>query len=275
MVVLKDKEIKEYYNYVKSQKTLSLKELDELLKKDDQVSKQKFINAYLYYVFVYAYQIYNYFAKYLEFNYSFEDFLQDGNLLLISLINRPLVKNSISLFSLYYWIKLKMVLEHKISNNKAKLALNKRLQILKARDDFFIINHREATISELVTLTKVSKNLVEAALLETPLDIESISENKVAHILGAHEIEEYVMDKIINGEDNEIINTCLLNLSEKEKMIVENVFGLNGDEVKSLGELAKEFHLSKQRIHQVKKKILKRIYDENKTLLDEYHKKRF
>ena len=74
MVVLENKEIREYYNYVKSQRTLSLKELEALLEKDDKVSKQKFVNGYLYNVFVYAYQIYNHFTKYLEFDYSFEDF---------------------------------------------------------------------------------------------------------------------------------------------------------------------------------------------------------
>lgn len=275
MVVLKDKEIREYYNYVKSQKTLSLKELDELLKKDDQVSKQKFVNAYLYYVFIYTYQIYNYFTKYVEVNYSFEDFLQDGNLLLLSIIERPNVKISISLFSLYYWSSLKMVLERKTSNNKANLTLYKRLQILKARDDFFRINKREATTSELVALTKLSKTLVEASLLEPSLDIENISENKIAYIVGASEIEEYVMDKITQEEDSEFINTCLLDFDEKEKMIIENVFGLNENEVKTLGELAKELHVSKQYVHEIKKKTLKKLYSENKMNFDEYHKKRF
>ena len=75
MVVLKNEEIREYYERVKSQRILTLKELETLLKKDDKISKQEFVNAYLYYVFVYAYQIYSYFTKYLEFDYSFEDFL--------------------------------------------------------------------------------------------------------------------------------------------------------------------------------------------------------
>jgi len=275
MVVLKNKEIKEYYEYVKSQRTLSLKELDELLKKGDKISKQEFVNAYLYYVFVYAYQIYSYFTKYLEFDYSFEDFLQDGNLLLLSLIDRPPVKDNISLFNWYYWVKLKMVLEHKISNNKAVLTLNKRLQVLKARDDFFRKNQREATIRELVSLTKLSKNLVESALLETSLDIENISENKIAYIIGAYEIEEYVMDKITQEEDSTFINTWLGDLNENEQKIVENIFGLNGNEVKSLGDLARESHVSRQYVHQVKKKIMKKLYSKNQTLLDEYYEKRF
>ena len=275
MVVLNNKAIREYYNYVKSQKTLSLKELDELLKKDDKNSKQKFVNAYLYYVFVYTYQIYNYFTKYLEVDYSFEDFLQDGNLLLLSIIKEQSVKPKISSFSLYYWINLKKVLEHKISINGAKLTISERLRILKCRDDFFRKNQREATIRELVSLTKLSKNLVESALLETSLDIENISENKIAYIIGAYEIEEYVMDKITQEEDSTFINTWLGDLNENEQKIVENIFGLNGNEVKSLGDLARESHVSRQYVHQVKKKIMKKLYSKNQTLLDEYYEKRF
>ena len=172
------------------------------------------------------------------------------------------------------YIYLKMFIECKISKF-SNLTLNKRLQILKAQDDFFKINQREATISELATLTKLSKNLVEATLLEPSLDIENISENKIAYLIGAYEIEEYVMDKIINEEDSEIVNRCLLELNENEKMIVESIFGLNENEVKSLGDLAKESHVSRQRIHEVKNKILKKIYSENKVVLDEYYMKRF
>lgn len=275
MVVLNNKAIREYYNYVKSQKTLSLKELDDLLKKDDKVSKQKFVNAYLYYVFVYAYQIYNYFTKYLEIDYSFEDFLQDGNLLLLSIIDRPRAKNNISLFSLYYWSTLKMVLERKISNNKANLTLYNRLCILKSRDDFFRINQREATINELVTLTKLSKNLVEAALLEPTLDIENLSENKINYLIGSYEVEEYVIDKIIQEKDCEIINQCLSDLTEKRRIIIEKFYGINENDEKSLSEIGEELNISKQCAHEMKNRSLKKLYKKNKSLLDLYHQVRF
>lgn len=275
MVVLNNKEIREYYNYVKSQKTLSLKELEALLEKDDQVSKRKFLNAYLYYVFVYAYQIYNYFTKYVEFNYSFEDFLQDGNLLLLSIIKEQNIKPKISSFSLYYWITLKRVLEHKICNHKATMTLNERVRIIKARDDFFRKNQREATINELVTLTKLSKNLVEAALLETSLDIENFSENKINYLIGSYEVEEYVIDKIINEKDCEIINQCLGDLTEKRRIIIEKFYGINENDEKSLSEIGEELNISKQCAHEMKNRSLKKIYKQNKRLLDLYHQVRF
>jgi len=275
MVVLNNKAIREYYNYVKSQKTLSLKELDELLKKDDKNSKQKFVNAYLYYVFVYTYQIYNYFTKYLEVDYSFEDFLQDGNLLLLSIIKEQSVKPKISSFSLYYWINLKKVLEHKISINGAKLTISERLRILKCRDDFFRKNQREATINELVTLTKLSKNLVEASLLETSLDIENLSENKINYLIGSYEVEEYVIDKIIQEKDCEIINQCLSDLTEKRRIIIEKFYGINENDEKSLSEIGEELNISKQCVHEMKNRSLKKIYNKNKILLDLYHQVRF
>jgi len=275
MVVLNNKAIREYYNYVKSQKTLSLKELDELLKKDDKNSKQKFVNAYLYYVFVYTYQIYNYFTKYLEVDYSFEDFLQDGNLLLLSIIKEQSVKPKISSFSLYYWINLKKVLEHKISINGAKLTISERLRILKCRDDFFRKNQREATINELVTLTKLSKNLVEASLLETSLDIENLSENKINYLIGSYEVEEYVIDKIIQEKDCEIINQCLSDLTEKRRIIIEKFYGINENDEKSLSEIGEELNISKQCVHEMKNRSLKKIYKKNKILLDLYHQVRF
>ena len=149
------------------------------------------------------------------------------------------------------------------------------MRIIKARDDFFRQNQSEATINDLVTLTKLSKNLVEAALLETSLDIENLSENKINYLIGSYEVEEYVMDKIIQEKDCEIINKCLGDLTEKRRIIIEKFYGINECDEKSLSEIWEKLNISKQCAHEMKNRSLKKIYKKNKRLLDLYHQVRF
>ena len=67
--------------------------------------------------------------------------------------------------------------------------------------------------------------------------------------------EVKIEKKFLNKSLNSVLNT----LTDKEKEIIQNRFGLNGFNVASLDKIAKRFNVSRERIRQIEKKALTRI----------------
>jgi RNA polymerase primary sigma factor len=68
-----------------------------------------------------------------------------------------------------------------------------------------------------------------------------------------------------------ILREKLLNiigiLEEREKIIIEDYFGLNGS-MRTLEEIGEDFNLTKERVRQIKEKALKKLRNESKVLFD-------
>lgn len=58
---------------------------------------------------------------------------------------------------------------------------------------------------------------------------------------------------------------CLLD--NREKIIIEDYFGLNGS-IRTLEEIGGDFNLTKERVRQIKEKALKKLRNESKVLFD-------
>jgi RNA polymerase primary sigma factor len=78
-----------------------------------------------------------------------------------------------------------------------------------------------------------------------------------------------------NPEDvfsaKQILREKLLNilclLDNREKVIIEDYFGLNGS-MRTLEEIGGEFNLTKERVRQIKEKALKKLRNESKVLFE-------
>jgi RNA polymerase primary sigma factor len=78
-----------------------------------------------------------------------------------------------------------------------------------------------------------------------------------------------------NREDvfntKQILREKLLNilnlLDDREKIIIEDYFGLNGS-IRTLEEIGLDFNLTKERVRQIKEKALKKLRNESKVLFD-------
>jgi RNA polymerase primary sigma factor len=68
-----------------------------------------------------------------------------------------------------------------------------------------------------------------------------------------------------------ILREKLLNiigiLEDREKVIIEDYFGLNGS-MRTLEEIGEDFNLTKERVRQIKEKALKKLRNESKVLFD-------
>jgi RNA polymerase primary sigma factor len=75
---------------------------------------------------------------------------------------------------------------------------------------------------------------------------------------------EQSADILLNSREE--LNKCLANvlrvLSERERIIIEKSFGINGVE-SSLEDLGEEFNCTKERVRQLKDKALKKLRNES------------
>ena len=76
-------------------------------------------------------------------------------------------------------------------------------------------------------------------------------------------------DEVFNSKDmlkSKLIN--LLNfLDEREKVIIEDYFGLTGTP-RTLEDIGGDFNLTKERVRQIKQKALRKIRNESDCLYD-------
>jgi RNA polymerase primary sigma factor len=63
------------------------------------------------------------------------------------------------------------------------------------------------------------------------------------------------------------VNNILSVLDEREKVIIEKYFGLNGIE-SNLEDLGEEFNCTKERIRQLKDKAIKKLRNESYSLIN-------
>ncbi|MDH4128311.1 MAG: RNA polymerase sigma factor RpoD/SigA [Spirochaetota bacterium] len=67
--------------------------------------------------------------------------------------------------------------------------------------------------------------------------------------------EEEMLEKHLKDS----INNTLKTLSEKEQLIINYRFGLNGTEALSLSEIGRRFNVTKERIRQIEKRAIKKL----------------
>lgn len=75
------------------------------------------------------------------------------------------------------------------------------------------------------------------------------------------ESDEHPDNQVIYSSLRENIDKLLNNLTDREKEIIENRFGLNGKEPQSLNKIGKKMNLTKERIRQIEKTAIRQIRD--------------
>ncbi len=237
-------------------------ELARAAAKGAQSAKEKLIKANLRFVVNVA-------KKYQNQGLTLSDLISEGNLGLITAVDKFDVEKGYHFISYaVWWIKqsiLKAICE---KSRMIRLPLNRAnelLQIEKVKREIGSNKDGEADIEEIADFLDMDKSRIndlinaskEFVSLETPLSSDKDA-NTISDLMedtkGAN--PEGVL---INSTLQDSIESVLSTLTEKESNVIRYRFGLNGERPHSLKEIGDKYNLTKERIRQIEKKAISRL----------------
>lgn len=237
-------------------------ELARKAAKEDQDAKDKLIQANLRFVVNVA-------KKYQNQGLTLSDLISEGNLGLITAVDKFDVEKGYHFISYaVWWIKqsiLKAICE---KSRMIRLPLNRAnelLQIEKVKREIGSNKDGEADIEEIADFLDMDKSRIndlinaskEFVSLETPLSSDKDA-NTISDLMedtkGA-DPEGILIDSTLQESIEKVLST----LTEKESNVIRYRFGLNGERPHSLKEIGDKYNLTKERIRQIEKKAISRL----------------
>lgn len=214
-----------YYKELKKYKPLTKEQEKELIikaKKGDLKAQNMILTANLKFVFSVA-------KKYKGHGVSMEDLIAEGNMGMVKAIKKFNVNYDIKFFSYAVWW------------------IRQSIQTLvKKTQQYKDIEKGEDELNSIVSDNAVSDSEDEiVSKRESVLPYEDEDTNRQIE-----ENRKVVVDKLLVGLDG------------REKLIIEQYYGLNGNKGQNLKEIGEKLGISKERVRQIKKRTLFRMRSE-------------
>ena len=246
---------------IKLLKTDEEKNLGKLIKEENSdIAKRKLIQANLRLVVSIA-------KKYVGQGVLFMDLVQEGSLGLIRAVEKFDYSKNFK-FSTYatWWIKQSII--RAIANNSKTIRIpvhmaDKVRKYKKAQCYLAQKLDREPTDAEIAEALHMSENMVrkikQAVMLE-PISLETSITDDLC-------LEDYIEDKSCNSPDEYTRNLLLKDgvceilkpLSQRERKVMINRFGLGCTTPKTLAQLGVIMGYSKERIRQIEDCAIKKL----------------
>ncbi len=216
--------------------------------------------------------------KYSTFSIPFLDIIQDGNVGLITAVEKynPAVKAKFSSYCVY-WIVTHI--NRGIENRGQLIRLPNYIfedlsKMRKTMSEFLVEMDRYPNDEELEKITGINMKYINAAMQTQ--DVLSLDQP-------ASEFEDLTLSNIIADEkalapDKELeknifmeeVNQIISGLSEREEFIIRNRFGCFKNEEdrppKTLIEIAGMLNISRERVRQIEKKVLAKIRNNERII---------
>ncbi|MDD5085879.1 MAG: RNA polymerase sigma factor RpoD/SigA [Candidatus Omnitrophica bacterium] len=206
--------------------------------------------------------------RYINIGLSFPDLIEEGNIGLMRAVDKFNYKRGYR-FSTYasWWIKQSIM--RALSNQGKTIRIPVYLYEMvarwrKVRDMLTEKLSHIPTRREIANVMKVPVHKIKE--LESLANRPS-SLNAPISIDGSTELIDLIEDDVVDAPDKSVkdlfkderIDRLLDRLDERERRIVVLRFGLKGEEVRTLEEIASEFKITRERVRQIEKTAIKKI----------------
>ncbi len=261
--------IDQYLNEIKGYKLLTKEEernLSHKIHNNDEISKKKLIQSNLRLVISIA-------KKYMGKGLPFSDLIQEGNIGLIRAAEKFSAGKDTK-FSTYatWWIKQRI--RRAISNQVRMIKIPDHLyhRSVKVYDDLYVKKSKDLeSIQKNSDLNKkqfnqilqVSGPLVSLNSVMSHYDTQEEYQSTISNPIDSMLDTTNYIDK---KSDIYLIEKLLLNLTEKEQIVMRLRYGLDDQRPRTQKEVANFFNLSSERIRQIESGAMKKLKKASKSI---------
>ncbi len=267
--VFDDKALQNYLNEIANIEPLTREEEEELAikaKKGDKKAIDKLVTANLKFVVKIA-------ARYQNRGLSLAELISEGNMGLIKAIEKfePEMHNKLISYAVW-WIKQKILFALAEKTSLIRMPLGKSniaSKIKIAQEKVFSETGHKASVEEISELTHLDKKVIDKISKQriNTLSLDSKSFTKKHERVSLNNFLEdtktidpktlYYREKVKDS-----IEESINKLPPRDAYIVKQYFGLEGDKSKNFAQIGEELGLSRERVRQIQKKALQKIFKE-------------
>jgi len=268
-----------YLNEISSMEMMTAEEEKEaaiLISKGDEKAVDKLVRANLRFVVSVAKQHQNSGEK-------LADLVSAGNVGLLEAAKRFDHTRGFKFISYAVWWIRQAILQYISENSRTiRLPSNKLNSINKVNNASSYLEqiHQRPPTAEEITEVVNQKHPKDNMNAESVSEILLLSRNPMSHLdapfSGGGEREVGSLNDVLEGESfsllkkesdsNDLkikIQEVLEKLSPKERKVIVSLYGLEGNVEKSLAEIGEELDLTRERVRQIKEKIIRRLRHRN------------